>query len=130
MTRLRPCRLLPLLRVLVLALFALGLVLQPVLAAAGEMHELAHDPSGTHSDALKADSVDTELTAAGEQSESGTETLHVLLDWAHCCGATAAMLPALKLIPIMPATNRLVVVESQIPPPAYLPAPYKPPILA
>ena len=128
MLPLRPHRLLPLLRVLVLGLFALGLVLQPVLAAVGEMHELAHDPSGMHSDALQADRVDTELTAAGKQSEGGTETLHVLLDWAHCCGATAAMLPSLKLISVVPATNPLIPGESQFPPPAYLPAPFKPPI--
>lgn len=131
MIRFRPRRWLPLLRVLVLVLFALGLVLQPVMAAAGEMHEFAHDPSGMHSDALQADSVDAELAAAaGEQGEGGTETLHVLLDWAHCCGATAAMLPGIKLIPMMPATNRLIPAEFSIPPPGYLPAPFKPPIFA
>lgn len=113
-----------------LGLFALALVLQPVLAAVGEMHEFTHDPSGMHSDALQADGVDTEWAAAGEQNEGGTETLHVLLDWAHCCGATAAMLPALKLIPFLPATKRLTPPESQILAPAYLPAPFKPPIFA
>ena len=130
MIRLRPHRLLQLMRVLVLGLFALGLVLQPVLAAVGEMHELAHDPSGMHSDARQADSVDTQLTAAGEQREGGTETLHVLLEWAHCCGATTAMLPSLKLMSFVPAFSPLIPGESQTPPPGYLPAPFKPPIFA
>src|SRR3546814_12473724 len=78
MTRFRPHRWLPLLRVFVLGLFALGLVLQPVTAAVGEMHELAHDPSGTHSHDLHADELDAELAAAGEQDQGGAKTLHVL----------------------------------------------------
>src|SRR3546814_16616206 len=86
MTRFRPHRWLPLLRVFVLGLFALGLVLQPVTAAVGEMHELAHDPSGTHSHDLHADELDAELAAAGEQDQGGAKTLHVLLHFSHCCG--------------------------------------------
>src|SRR3546814_1410247 len=69
MVHLRLRRLLPFLRVLALALFALGLVLQPVMAAVGEMHELAHDPSGTHSHDLHVDELDAELAAAGEQNQ-------------------------------------------------------------
>src|SRR3546814_5762794 len=101
MTRFRPHRWLPLLRVFVLGLFALGLVLQPVTAAVGEMHELAHDPSGTHSHDLHAGELDAELAAAGEQDQGGAKTLHVLLHFSHCCGATAALLPVLKPLPVM-----------------------------
>lgn len=128
MTRFRPRRLLPLLRVLVLALFALGLVLQPVLAAAGEMHELAHDPSGMHAHAQHADDVDAELTAAGEQNEEGAQTLHVLLHFAHCCGAAAAMVPTLNPIPAMPVNGRLAIAKAPIPLQARLTSPFKPPI--
>lgn len=127
-SRLRPRRLLPLLRALVLALFALGLVAQPVLAAAGEMHELAHDPSGMHSHAEHADDVDAELTATGEQNEEGAETLHVLLHFAHCCGAAAAMVPILNSIPALPVNGHLAIVETKILPQARLTSPFKPPI--
>lgn len=124
----RPHRWLPFLRVLVLGLFALGLVFQPVFAAAAEMHELAHDPSGLHAHAQHADDVDVELTAAGEQDEEGAETLHVLLHFAHCCGAAAAMVAIPTSIPAMPLTGRLAIAKASIPLPARLTSPFKPPI--
>lgn len=128
MTRSRPRCWLPFLRVLVLGLFALGLVLQPVMAAAGEMHELAHDPSGAHSH-VHADDVDPGSMAAGESDDSA-ETLHVLLDFAHCCGATAAMVFDMKSIGCLPSSGPLAVPKAAIPPAARLQAPFKPPIFA
>ena len=128
MTRLRLRRWLPFLRVLALGLFALGLVLQPVMAAMGEMHELAHDPSGTHSHDLHADELDAELAAAGEQDQGGAKTLHVLLHFSHCCGATAALLPVLKPLPVMPLSGRLAIAKAPIPLQARLTSPFKPPI--
>ncbi|MBS7457925.1 hypothetical protein [Coralloluteibacterium stylophorae] len=126
MIRLRPRCWLPLLRVLVLGLFSLGLVVQPVMAAAGEMHELAHDPSGMHDHRLHAEDVEAELAATGEQD--GARTLHVLLRFAHCCGATAALLTVLKPVPAKPAPDRLAIAKTAIPPPARLATPFKPPI--
>ncbi|WP_036209420.1 hypothetical protein [Novilysobacter arseniciresistens] len=128
MTRLRLRRLLPFLRVLALGLFALGLVLQPVMAAAGEMHELAHDPTGTHAHGQHADDLDTELDAGDEQDEDGARTLHVLLHFSHCCGATAALLPVLKPLPVMPLNGRLAIAKTPIPLQARLTSPFKPPI--
>ncbi len=128
MIRFRPHRWLPLLRVFVLGLFALGLVLQPVMATAGEMHELAHDPSGMHGHALHADDVDAELAAAGEQGQDEARTLHLLLHFAHCCGATAPLLPVLKSIPAMPAAGRLAIAKTPIPPQVRVATPFKPPI--
>ena len=128
MTRLRLRRWLPFLRVLALGLFALGLVLQPVMAAMGEMHELAHDPSGTHSHDLHAEELDAELAAAGEQDQGGAKTLHVLLHFSHCCGATAALLPVLKPLPIMPLSGRLTIAKTPMPLQARLTSPFKPPI--
>ncbi|MEZ0471162.1 hypothetical protein [Luteimonas salinilitoris] len=124
MVRFRRRRWLPLLRVLVLVLFALGSVLQPVMAAAGEMHELAHDASGMHAHDLHADEVD----AAGEQGQDETRILNVLLHFAHCCGATAALLPALGSIPAMPAPGGLAIAKAPIPPQVRLASPFKPPI--
>ena len=130
MTRLRLRRLLPFLRVLALGLFALGLVLQPVMAAAGEMHELAHDPTGTHAPGQHADDLDTELDAGDEQDEDGARTLHVLLHFAHCCGATAAMAQVLEPVPSVPADASLATAMTPMPPQPRLTSPFKPPIFA
>ncbi|KGO99907.1 hypothetical protein [Novilysobacter defluvii] len=119
-------RWLPFLRVLVLGLFSLGLVLQPVMAAAGEMHEFTHDPSGMHSHGLHANGLDAELTAAGEHD--GSETLHVLLDFAHCCGTAAAVLPVLEHVPALAMAGRLAIAKASAPPAVRLPNPFKPPI--
>lgn len=128
MVRFRRRRWLPLLRVLVLVLFALGSMLQPVMAAAGEMHELTHDASGLHAYDLHADEVDAELAASGDQGQDDTRILHVLLHFAHCCGATAALLPALGPIPPMSASGGLAIAKAPIPPQARLASPFKPPI--
>lgn len=128
MARFRPHRWLPLLRVFVLGLFALGLVLQPVMATVGEVHEFAHDPSGTHAHDLHSDDKDAELAAAGEQDQDAAKTLHMLLHFAHCCGAITALLPVLKSIPAMPAAGRLAIAKTSIPPQVRLATPFKPPI--
>lgn len=124
------CRTRPLtwLHVLVLALFALGLVLQPVLAAAGELHELAHDPSGQHSHALHGDDMAAELSAAGENGEGDSSTLHLLLHFAHCCGAAAAMLPVVESVSPMIRATRPAIDSAQRLAHARLPTPFKPPI--
>src|SRR3546814_1858911 len=75
--------------------------------------ELAHDPSGTHSHDLHADELDAELAAAGEQDQGGAKTLHVLLHFSHCCGATAALLPVLKPLPVMPLSGRLAIAKTR-----------------
>jgi hypothetical protein len=127
-TRFRSRRWLPLPRVLVLGLFALALVLQPVMAAAGEMHELAHDPSGAHSH-VHADDGDTH-SIASSMSDDSAETLHVLLDFAHCCGATPAMVPSMKSLCCLPSGGPLAISKAAMPPATRLPAPFKPPIFA
>ncbi|QOY62661.1 hypothetical protein INQ40_12455 [Lysobacter sp. H21R4] len=111
-----------------LVLLGLGLVLQPVMAAVGEMHELAHDPSGMHGHDVHADDLDVELEASGEQDQGGAKTLHVLLHFAHCCGATAAVLNVFEPIPAMPAPERLTIAKAPVPPAVRLSSPFKPPI--
>ena len=103
MTRLHPRFLLPLLRVVVLGVLALGLAFQPVMTAAGEMHELAHD-------------------------QDGSETLHLLLDFAHCCGSAAAVLPVLDSFSTRPVAGRMGVEKASPPAALRLPSPFKPPI--
>ena len=103
MIRLHPRFLLPLLRVVVLGMLALGLAFQPVMTAVGEMHEFAHD-------------------------QDGSETLHLLLDFAHCCGSAAAVLPVLEPLSTLPVADRLVVEKASPPSAVPLPSPFKPPI--
>lgn len=112
------------LHMFVLALIALGLALQPVLAAAGEMHELAHDPSGQHA------GIGDERVAERSTASSGEDAgvLHVLLQCAHCCGSAAAMVPLLKPVPGHMGKGAVITTSSQILPAARLPAPFKPPI--
>lgn len=125
----RSHRCLPLLRVFVLGLFALALVLQPVLAAAGELHELAHAPNGGHQHALHADDVAKELKAADEPGDDAA-TLHTLLHFSHCCGAGTAVVPVVKAIAFKPMRDPLVISQARVPAQARLPAPFKPPIFA
>lgn len=73
-----------------LGLLALCLVLQPVLAAAGEFHEsFAHaDQAALHLEGAGDHAAD-EDAAGGEPSSA----LHVLLHFAHCCGHPAGLNP-------------------------------------
>lgn len=122
----RPLRLL---HALLLGLFALSLVLQPAMATAGELHELAHDPTGLHAHDLHADELAAEVAAADDDTgQRDAVTLHALLHFAHCCGGTAALLPALPLLAAKPAPARLAVAKTAFPPAARSASPFKPPI--
>lgn len=127
MTRFRHRRLLSLLRIVTLALFALAMVVQPVMAAAGEMHEFSHDASGLHSHAhvLHAGDIGIDDIDAGADAP----VLHVLLHFAHCCGTTTAMVPSVDSFPVEPVINHVLSVEVPDPPQARLTPPFKPPRL-
>lgn len=125
----------PAVRMIVLALLVLGMVLQPVLAAVGEYHDIEHDRPGTHAHALHASDVPGD---PGQQSGTGTDVppdddepaLHVLLHFAHCCGATAAMLAGGPVNDPLQGSDAVVAVEPQAPRQRPLQAPFKPPITA
>ena len=122
-------RRLPLLHVLVLGLFVLGLVLQPAMATAGELHEFVHDPAGSHLHAQHADERAAEVaTAADGQEPQDAATLHALLHFAHCCGGTAATLPSLLLPAAALLPARVAAADTSIPPTARSASPFKPPI--
>lgn len=125
-----PSRLPHALRVAVWLLLAMGMVLQPVMAAAGELHELAHDPSGSHNHAPHASAADggQDVMVAPESQES--PTLHLLLDLSHCCGGAAAMSPLQRILAVMPADcEGPAGSTATIPPQVRLPSPFKPPII-
>ena len=82
------------LRLAAFALLALGLCLQPVLAAMGETHEaVAHAAEVVGHAHVHADA-DAQVRHGGGQDDEGSR-LHQLLHFAHCCGQGAsALLPA------------------------------------
>ena len=136
--------LLPLpLRVFVLAMFALGLVSQPVIASLGDLHELAHDAAADHAGMVHEDhadhvhanhadhddSVDEDLTAADESEHAPAGTLHLLMHHAHCCGQSAmAALSAGDVVPVAPNGSRPALPQSQrlLQAPSF--PPFRPPI--
>ena len=110
-----------------LGLFALGVALQPVLASLGELHELAHDPTGGHAHVEHVDGASA-LDAIDQQESEQAGTLHVLLHFAHCCGQSATLLPALQMGQVIAAATSLWVSTSRLPVPARSLAPYRPPL--
>lgn len=81
---------------LALALLALSMMARPMLAAIGEAHELAHDPTGRHAYVIEAGG-----TAGDDESEEPSVG-HALLEFAHCCAqlsvamAEGLFVPAVK----------------------------------
>lgn len=124
------------LRVFALGLLALGLVMKPVLVSIGELHELAHDPTGTHALAAQADhahdvSQADSLQDEGRQDERGADTLHALIHFAHCCGQSSlASLPAIATVAAPPSAEALLMPEPQVLSQALSLAPFRPPITA
>lgn len=105
----------------------IGLAVQPMLASIGELHELAHDPAGSHGYAVDADASATAPVA--DQSDS-VGTLHILLEFAHCCGQSTTQAPsALMLTEQYPPGLTLPIVEAQTVPGAHARAPFRPPIV-
>ena len=80
-----------LLRTIALAVLALSLILRPLAASLGELHEFAHHPISQHQDIDDLPAKASIAKAAQMASEGdGAQPLHVLLHFAHCCGQTAA----------------------------------------
>lgn len=107
-------RRLHLLRAALLGLLALAMVLQPVLAAAGDIHELGHD--GEVATAGNADHQhDTGDTVPADDGKQG-ESLHFLLHFAHCCGhAPSALLGGLEVVAFTPVSDALVSTPAPLP---------------
>lgn len=108
----------------------LALVVQPLLGAVGELHELTHvtGPAGHHAEhGALAD----ELANANESENGDAATLHVIHHLVHCCGQTAAMTPMAPLLPTRPrlSTSRFAF-RSQPVAMAHLTGVFRPPIAA
>lgn len=94
------------LRLAVLALLALGLCLQPVLAAMGEVHEVAAHAAQAATHAHVHADLDVDPRTSDAQTPERESSLHLLLHFAHCCGQSASVLPA--LLPKLTATAGLL----------------------
>jgi hypothetical protein len=128
MCRLRRPRLERVLRTGLLLVLALCMAFQPVLAAVGELHELAQ-----HEESVPGH-LDGAWDSHGPEDAAGTshdpnETLHVLLHFAHCCGHSNGLTTGglAQLAP--PVRACLSAPRIQPPRPAErLGAPFRPPI--
>ena len=69
-------RLIASLRFLALAVLVLALLLRPVLSSLGEIHELAHDPSGQHLDIEHGSGPSTHDAPRENREGKGANALH------------------------------------------------------
>jgi len=99
----------PWFRAVLLGLLALCMVVQPVLAASGDLHELLDHPEQAVMHLDGTGHHDAAVSADGEPAE----LLHTLLHVAHCCGQVvsfdlvipgAGWTPASDSRPFSPAT--------------------------
>lgn len=115
------------LRAFVCKIFAFALMLQPMLAAAAELHELAHDPTGGHLHSSHSVDVTEELTAVDETGDTA-ETLHTLLHFSHSCGETATEIPVVLPVAFAPMWHPVTSADIRMLGQPRLPTPFKPPI--
>jgi hypothetical protein len=106
---------------LVSTCLVLAMIVQPVLASIGEMHELAHGLAETHVSGDDHD-VRAELAAQGE-------ALHLVHHMAHCCGQTAVPVVSFAAA-LVPVAAGPLAICSALERPADEPrlAPFRPPI--
>jgi hypothetical protein len=108
-----------------------SLVLQPVLAAAGELHELVHGMGEAH---LVLDETTTAMAEAEAHDEAGEQVagvLHLAHHLAHCCGQSAAPALAELFVPAIPKANAAVPDwRAERPATGLVLAPFRPPISA
>lgn len=119
------------LRVIAYAILALSLLLRPMLASLGEMHEFAHESAGQHLDvggeSMHHDDDPTPHDSGSGDDDSGT--LHTLLHLAHCCGqgAAAELAVAFNPVPLESGERAAAVVDANVRPASW-PTPFRPPI--
>lgn len=128
MTRIRRHRR-TLLRWLTCLSLMLALIVQPTLAAVGELHELSHGLEEAHLATGAHGTITAEIAAHQEGGDRAAGALHVVHHFAHCCGQTAA--PVLGALPDFNALPPVrLPVDRLATPPAAAPLlpPFRPPI--
>ena len=134
MTRFRR-RCLQLLRLPALSVLLLAVLVNPVFAAVGDLHESSHggaehlqpvDAGGHDAGGHDNDHDDERHDASGEGQ--GIDLLHALMHAAHCCGHLTAILSA-SFVAYAPSFSRALPVSSSVAPhSAPRTDPFRPPI--
>lgn len=118
-------RLPPLLRMLAFALLMAGVLVKPVLAFAGELHEAEHA-------ALSGE--DLHAHAGSDQAPDpvdppdGKNPWHALMHFGHCCGQAPALMPLAYIGPHLPTADVPLPPWSAAFKPAAQPVALRPPI--
>lgn len=111
-------------RILLLGLLMAGVLVKPVIAFAGELHEAEHvhlTGDNGHGDDGSSDPIDP---------ADSKNPWHALMHVGHCCGQTPALLPLVYLGPIVPmVTEPLPPWSVEFQPTAH-PVAFRPPISA
>lgn len=129
-------RLSSMLRTSVLALFVLGMVVQPVAVSMGELHVLAHDTieHGLVENGMVAHQSHVEHSnklASGTDEDGSSGALHALHHFAHCCGSFTVIMAVGFVLPSPPVASGLLAAgESQARTNTLELAPFRPPITA
>lgn len=98
------------LRIALVLMFALGMVMQTALSAAGQVHDaFAH---ADHASMPHHESPDAHADDAEGQAGDTTAAIHFLMHYAHCCGSTTAMLSVAPLLLPTDAASTALVVRS------------------
>lgn len=117
------------LRLLALAVLALSLLLRPVLSSMGEIHELAHDPTGQHLDVDHSAGPTAHSESKEGKEGKGAGALHAFLHFAHCCGQATVGPPDLAAhVADSGPSTRLLDLGTARPPVARWTTPFRPPI--
>ena len=129
MLRLPLHRISQILRLPAMALLVLAVLVTPVLAAVGDLHESSHagvahaQPADAHGHVD-----DGQGTPEPGTPDHGTDLLHALMHAAHCCGHQTAILSAL-FVPSLPiSAEALPVTAFAAPPSPPRTDPFRPPI--
>lgn len=113
------------LQFLLLGLLMLGVLVKPVIALAGEVHEAEH--ALIAGDASHAEHDSPELLDPLDTPDSGNP-LHAFLHFADCCGPSAALLPLSTPASVSLASSEPLPCLSVELPPAANPVALRPPI--
>lgn len=119
------------LRVLVLAMIAFGIIMQPFFASIGEVHLLAHDSADLLASQHGQHSLADHATgrAQGDPAPGDEDSLHALMHYAQCCGQVGALWSLHANIPTMaPDASRPAMAEARDLALSPLRAPFRPPI--
>lgn len=74
-------------RILMLGLLMAGVLVKPVIAFAGELHEAGHSESAGH------DGHASDVASEPADPSDATNPWHALMHFSHCCGQIPAVLP-------------------------------------